>query len=465
MSKRTAVSAFPAAAAPSAATASDRNVRQRQGSAPLIPSSAAGEAATAPALRPSFLRLAVVERQLIMQCLGLRELDALASSCKQMSGEAKHKEAGCKSLPPLVIGRKTAAGSWDNISMLSRSVLIRTHAVIELRIDDSDSSTTVRFAHIDRALNFADEISRQQPPLRVRDCVFLGTWDQPFFTAQTWSMLLHRPFMQTVSSLRCLYWAAQLLLTSAALQAAVFALPALTEILLGTRCISFTAEHPLLENAIKGTKHLIRADFDTKAIASVRALVHATALQTLRLNFNFGGQAESVSPTALGSCLPSSLTSLTVSSLNYKDLPPLQLAIAEFRDLFIRVPLLRTLCVEDCCGNTLLPLLYGLAGPKPLESVATRAYAVTVNIGQLQACLEQILPTDPGSRLKVQLRLYGVSDRLRSEFAVFQTQAWIDRGFTIVLEDGRRVQTARRSVNEPGPRRLEDLLAAENEEQ
>lgn len=57
----------------------------------------------------------------------------------------------------------------------------------------------------------------------------------------------------------------------------------------------------------------------------------------------------------------------------------------------------------------------------------------------------------------MQLKLYGVSDQLRNEFAVFETQAWIDRGFEIVLEPSRS----------PARRHLANFLAniGEDEEE
>ena len=83
----------------------DRAVRQRTDPAELPaavarstaePAAAASSSSssTPPSRVTSFLRLAVVERQLIMQGLDLCSLARLASTCKQMRGEALDKEAG-----------------------------------------------------------------------------------------------------------------------------------------------------------------------------------------------------------------------------------------------------------------------------------------------------------------------------------------------------------------------------------
>ena len=64
-------------------------------------SSSSSSSSSAPPSRvSSFLRLAVVERQLVMQGLDLSSLARLASTCKQMRGEALDKEAGKLILRP-----------------------------------------------------------------------------------------------------------------------------------------------------------------------------------------------------------------------------------------------------------------------------------------------------------------------------------------------------------------------------
>ena len=94
----------PAAESPAEAPAADdRTVRQRTermhsareaDSHAAAATSSSSSHSVSPPVVLSFMRLAVVERQLIMQGLDLVSLGRLASTCKQMRGEAMDKEAG-----------------------------------------------------------------------------------------------------------------------------------------------------------------------------------------------------------------------------------------------------------------------------------------------------------------------------------------------------------------------------------
>ena len=99
--------------------------------ATLLAAAASSSLSSALAAVSYFLRLAVVERQLVMQCLDLRSLARLASACKQMRRESLSKEVG-KFINDLC-GIPYRALSINGHHSAHDSPLFRKHAPMTLR--------------------------------------------------------------------------------------------------------------------------------------------------------------------------------------------------------------------------------------------------------------------------------------------------------------------------------------------
>lgn len=141
-----------AAARPAVSDVADRFVRQRidASSAPTAAAglfsamSASSSAAFSSVPDPSsaatpaplsFLRLAVVERQLIMEGLDFTSLARLACTCKQLRSESLHPASG-RILR--VVKSVTDFGACAPSSAIFDCSLVRAHVHIEARHDDLD---------------------------------------------------------------------------------------------------------------------------------------------------------------------------------------------------------------------------------------------------------------------------------------------------------------------------------------
>lgn len=336
------------------AATDDRVVRQRMdlthtsAPTPTHAHAAAAASLSPPSTPPSvclFLRLAVVERQLVMQGCDLRSLARLASTCRQMRGEALDKEAG-KFIP--------RPPQWEDslhrVCFIHQnypahdSPLFRKHAPMTLtchgdRPPRDDQSLVRKTALFSRVASFR---------------CFDMRW-----TEVSMLQLLRLPCMQYVKEVHMRgssHWIDRPLV-----QAALFRLPRLESFHMWAG-----PDTKLLPSAIARALKLSTVQVEgwnaAAAPGSLRALRLAPALANLSCNFS--GQV--LSP-ALVWCLPPTLTELRLRDVDMAR----DLSCPLLKALFSRTPLLASLQLESVSIEAILRgfLDAGVAAPQSLRSV------------------------------------------------------------------------------------------------
>lgn len=352
------------------------------------------------------LRLAVVERQLIMQGLDFRPLVWLASTCRQLHRESLHPNAG----------KFLRESKWGGYSPL-----FRAHARVQLDL-------TIHQWH-DEGLRPMLAFLKTAPPMHILECYNIdkdeaGVDDDEeagggvVFTEEWWQwMLSHR--LTQVRSLKGRGRAIASLM-SPALQPQLFALPSLTELKL---CL--TSGWSLIQTAVAQAASLSCLDLSIEDSSTFKVLSHVPALQTLALS------GHPRSPIALRDGLPSTLTSLTLGPIV---LPLLKNAEGELDGLFRRVPHLQVLKLWSV---STLPMLRGV--------IAARAAHLLQQLNQISfggldpadeqntlVELQHLLSSILADRVRVELNFdHDEYTPVRhSAFAAFRTWGE-DRGLTI----------------------------------
>ena len=334
-SKRKTDASVAAAAAESSAQAvvtDNRAVRQRtdqragatQTDAPTAPTapaaadaSSSSSSSTPPAVS-SFLRLAVVERQLVMQGLDLSSLARLASTCRQVRGEALDKESG-KFIPsPCEGGPLEFECQLRVVHSAHDSPLFRKHAAMVLWCVRDHASNTESL--IDKAAQFTRVVSFRAD-------------QSDWWTEERMLQLLTLPRMQHVTELNLSSeWSDRPLV-----QTALLGLPGLKSLEMTVRPDTW-----LLPNSYARTSELstlmLNLEFDPTP-GSLRALCLCPSLTRLCVDWRRSCEGWPLGmPPDLVFCLPPTLTHLQLGVLLDRDLPrPLVKA------LFSRTPLLVSL--------------------------------------------------------------------------------------------------------------------------
>ena len=340
-SKRKSDGAAAAASLAQTSAADDRAVRQRaeqmQPAVATPTAAATTPAAAAPSLSTppvvlSFLRLAVVERQLIMQGLDFRSLARLASSCKQMRGEALDKEAGKFLEPPHEYDENIfyRAHCIEERPSAHASPLFRKHAPMILdccsyfgRVDHG--SLIHRVAQFSRVVKFRAEQS-------------------DWWTEERMLQILSLPCTQHLTELslsESLQWLARPLV-----QAAVLRLPRLM-----TLDMVVGPATKLLPNAFATAATLLDITIEVTGgrfpDGSLRALRLAPSLEGLCLRFC---KPHSPLPPELLWCIPPTLRYLTLWQIDL----PIGMSRPLLKTLFSHIPMLSTLRLSSVSIETTL---------------------------------------------------------------------------------------------------------------
>lgn len=382
------------------------------------------------------MRLAVVERQLVMRCLDITSLARLASTCKPLRGEALHKESG-KSLCEL-----ESSGCWVTLQedmfapeaftrfqpkmygrylWLRASPLFRAHARVNLWMCTDRMPGTPNLSGIAQLFAFL----QATPPSHILECNISMGKERPnaFFTEERWLQLLAGPLLQ----LRCIqvHGSALVSLMAPKVQRRLFALPSLTRL----KSFYLGPDSQLIPSAVGQAANLTAAEIHFTDAMLFRALSHAPGLKTLTLH---------VTPVTtvaqLRSGLPSSLTSLGLSRFQLDD-------ATDLCNLFGGIPHLR--CMKLSCMHV-LPMLRGLqasgaaGGLQQLERVefSSVLFVGPPPIQELEELLTGVFKALPQSAtidicLSVTL-LSGVYDEERHlAFAALRTTDWVKRGLTV----------------------------------
>ena len=261
----------------------------------------------------SFLRLAVVERQLVMQGLDLGSLARLASSCKQMRGEAMNKEAGRFLKHPDCDDALSDAHCMAEFHPAHASPLFCKHAPMSLRCsDDSAESLLPPAAQFSRVVTFSagDTLS----------------WAQ-----EQMLLLLSLPCMQHVTELNLRnssQWIGRPLV-----QTALLGLPRLK-----TFQMAVGPETKLLPSAVALASKLLSLAILVRGGLLSYGSLRALAPSLDRLSFHFC-EDHSPLPRDLPWCLPLTLTHLSLWGADV----PRNVSRPFVKALFSRTPLLSSL--------------------------------------------------------------------------------------------------------------------------
>ena len=306
---------------------------------------AAAPSSSSTRLASSFLRLAVVERQLVMQGLDLCSLAQLASTCKQMRAEALDKEAG-KFIPK---PRWQGSLARECILLMRHSAhdspLFRKHAAMSLRCynessDDDNESLIQKAAQFSRVVAFDAD-------------------DSLSWTEERMLQLLSLPCMQHVTHLsiqKSPHW-----LDKPLVQTALFGLPRLDlfEMAVGSAT-------KLLPSAVALASKLstisVQVVSERCPSRSLRALRLAPALSSLTFGFS---DEEAPPPLELVWSLPPTLTLLSLWNVEV----PRHSSRPFLKTLFSRTPLLSSLYLNSVPVEVILRGLLD-AGAAALPSLS-----------------------------------------------------------------------------------------------
>ena len=328
----------------------DRAVRQRTDLAEsqgAVARSTAESAAAAASSSPSssvppsrvfsLLRLAVVARQLVMQGLDLISLAQLASTCKQMRGEALDKEAG----KFIHDSHVSVPGLIDKHHPAHASPLYRKHARIVLRIPSPYNADSL----IHKTALFSWVVA-----FTAGDCL---QW-----TDKQMLQLLSLPCMQHATELilpDSSQW-----IDSPLVQTALLGLPRLK-----TFHLPVGPATKILSGAVALASKL--STVNVKLLSeqcrngALRALRQAPTLATLAFNFC---DLYSPLPRDLPWCLPPTLTDLSLLNVDV----PRDISRPLVKALFSRTPVLSSVYLRSA---SIEPILCGLldAGESALPSL------------------------------------------------------------------------------------------------
>ena len=389
LKRKTNASAAAAESPAATSVTDDRAVRQRTDQ-----QHHAGETETTAAAAPaassssstrlvsSFLRLAVVERQLVMQGLDLISLARLASTCKQIRAEALDKEAG-KFIP-----KPRREEPLETLCLLHKrrsahcSPLFRMHAPMTLRCTGQIAS----LANV-LLLHQARQFSRV-----VEFCVDDSVWPEE---QMLW--LLALPCMQHVTGLD--FSASSRWVDKPLVQTAVFGLPRLDSLRMAVG-----PNTVLLPSAVATASKLATLRMEVSGgmfpDGSLRALHSAPSLASLSFDFD-----NPEFPRELVWCLPPTLTHLGLWNVHI----PRDVSRSLVKALVSRTPLLSSLhlafvSVEATlrgllhAGATALPSLHSVE----FGCVTPDDFSVGIDPDPLEPIFRRFLRHFPSTTVRIE---------------------------------------------------------------
>lgn len=345
-------------------TNADRTVRQRVDDASAT---STGTAATSSliepspfthALRPSLMRLAVVERQLIMQLLDFKSLARVSRTSRQLLQESLHPQAGCfipeldglqstvsyltMEAPPGLSSRQTIRRSCRLFQM---HVVCTLSAIVDKRLSHT---------HQAEALNtLLEDAARCR---KVRSLDLPGTGHDRFaagfqYPEEFAMQILSSPVVQSVRAVKLPHGDPHVWTRTAVIRRAICQLPALTSIELSSTAVERLTDDLALAT---GVRHCV-CQVMSRDLRQLQPLCKMN-LVNLTLSGMHGGP-----PHVQALALPS-LTSLAIRNAN-------QISHAQSRALFSQIHALRELVVSNCSSVDSLLLGAGDIGVAGLPAL------------------------------------------------------------------------------------------------
>ena len=337
-----------ASSAPSSedSDASERSLRQRTDAAPAA-SAAASSSAVAfsflgrPAGRPSFMGLAVVERQLIMQCLDFVSVTRISGVCRQLRAESLQPPSG--RFIPALSDRLAPMGIISMESHLWVSVVQRACRLLQIHVPmslgahvNSDFPEKAQAVAVTVLLGDAARF-RKIHHLEL-ECGSDEDANDPLAIAL---QFLSSPVLQSIRSVQFPASCVMNQENLARLRHAIWLLPALTAVNLTS-----SSSRGLLHGSANALARIRQCTWTLRSrdFTELQPLSTMSSLETLTLDMAYHSHG---APQVQVPALPS-LTSLTLRSLKATH--------AQARALFSRVPALRELTIQ---GGFLTQLLLG----------------------------------------------------------------------------------------------------------